>query len=56
MTFSKDKRLLAIYQQLHDELSQLIETPDTSDKLRAAIGDKAYHNLVELLISAAGIG
>ena len=55
MTFPKDKRLLAIYQQLHDELSQLIETPETSEKLRAAIGDNAYHHLVELLITAADI-
>ena len=56
MDFPKDKRLLAIYQQLHDELSQLIEAPETSEKLRAAIGKNTYNHLVDLLMAAADIG
>jgi hypothetical protein len=53
---TQEQRLLAVYQLLHDELSQIIEEPTSSDKLKAAIGDYKYQYLVELLTTAAEVG
>ena len=55
MKFSQDQRLLALYQQLHDELSQLIEDPETGVRLRDAVGQHKYQTLVDLLEAAANI-
>ncbi len=49
---SKDQRLLALYQQLHDELSLIIEDPSTGSKLKSAIGERLYTHIVELLVAA----
>lgn len=55
MKFSKDKRLLAAYQQLHDDLSQVIEDPALGQALKDAIGYYHYTCIVDQLVYINGI-